>query len=153
MPIRSEHEEPVEPAREPTIVGDRDDGPGKLCDALLERVRRMEVEVVGRLVEQQHRRAGEFEEQNLQSRLLSAGQVVVLLFGCSGQSVTVERAARRFTPHSVSVFVAHVQDLEQRISGQIRPGVGLRKQSGTYPGTERRGTTVLDRRDVERLDG
>ena len=51
-----EHDEAVEAAQEPAVVGDGDDGALELGEAGLQRLRRDEVEVVGRLVEQQQRR-------------------------------------------------------------------------------------------------
>ena len=46
---------------------------------LLERLGTGEVEVVRRLVEQQHRRAAQFEEQDLETGLLAARQRRVVL--------------------------------------------------------------------------
>ena len=55
--VRAVHQEPVEAAGEPAVVGHRDHGAVEGLQALLQRLGRLHVEVVGRLVEQQQRRA------------------------------------------------------------------------------------------------
>ena len=72
--VAAEREEAVEAAEEPAVVGDRDDGAEERVERLLERLGRREVEVVGRLVEQQQVRARQLEQQDLEPRLLAAGQ-------------------------------------------------------------------------------
>ena len=72
--VGAEHEEPVEPAGEPPVVGHRDDRAVERRQPLLQRLGRDQVEVVGRLVEQQQGRAGQLEQQDLQPGLLAAGQ-------------------------------------------------------------------------------
>ena len=55
--------------------------PLELGEAGLQRLGRHEVEVVGRLVEQQHRRPGQLEQQDLEAGLLAAADSVSN--GCS----------------------------------------------------------------------
>ena len=57
---------------EPPVVGDREHRARIALEALLQRLGAGQVEVVGRLVEQQQRRAGQLEQQDLQPRLLAA---------------------------------------------------------------------------------
>src|SRR5699024_7088418 len=91
--VGAEHEEAVEAAREPAVVGDRDHGALETRKTLLERLRRYEVEVVGGLVEEQQRGTGEFEQEDLQARLLSARERLERLLGRTRQPVAVEHAA------------------------------------------------------------
>ena len=53
--VGAEHEIAVEAAGEPAVVSDGDDGAVKPLEPLLERLGRLQVEVVGGLVEEQHR--------------------------------------------------------------------------------------------------
>src|SRR5664280_287106 len=78
--VGAEHEEAVETAGEPPVVGDRDHGALEGRQGGLQRFGRMQVEAVGRLVEQQQRRAGQLEQKDLQPRLLSSGEGVERLF-------------------------------------------------------------------------
>ena len=68
------HQEPVEAAGEPAVVGDGEDGALERLEAVLERLGGLHVEVVGGLVEQQQRRAGELEQQDLEPGLLAAAR-------------------------------------------------------------------------------
>ena len=56
---------------------DRDDGALEAVQRVLERLAGVDVEVVGRLVEQQQVVALELEAEDLQARLLAAGQRLV----------------------------------------------------------------------------
>ena len=56
--------------------------------ALLQRLGAGQVQVVGRLVEQQQRRAGQLEQQDLQPGLLAAGQGAERLPGATLQLIT-----------------------------------------------------------------
>ncbi len=60
-------------------MADRDHRALEPVERLLERFRRVDVEVVGRLVEQQHVVAVELEAQDLEPRLLAARQRLELL--------------------------------------------------------------------------
>ena len=71
-PSGAEHEEPIERPREPAVVRDGEHGALEAVQRLLERFGRDEVEVVGRLVQQQQRRARQLEQQDLEPRLLPA---------------------------------------------------------------------------------
>ena len=69
--VVAEHHEAVEAAQEPAVVGDRHDGAVELGEPVFERLGRHEVEVVGRLVEEQQCRPGQLEQQHLEPRLLT----------------------------------------------------------------------------------
>jgi hypothetical protein len=49
-------------------VGDGDDGSVEGVEAILQGLGGVEVQVVGRLVEQQQRRSGQLEQEDLESR-------------------------------------------------------------------------------------
>src|SRR5215470_12401883 len=70
VPVRAEHQEPVERACEPAVVGDRQHGALERLQPRLQRLRAGQVEVVGWLVEQEERRSGQLQQQDLQPRLL-----------------------------------------------------------------------------------
>jgi hypothetical protein len=72
--ILSKHEETIEVASEPSVVGDRHDGAVEGVEAGLEGLGGLDVEVVGRLVEQQQRGAGQLEQQDLEAGLAAACQ-------------------------------------------------------------------------------
>ena len=90
LAVGAEHEEPVEPAREPAVVGHREHRALERGEPGLQRLGRVQVEVVGRLVEQQQRRAAELEQQDLEPGLLPAGQRVVRLLGGRDELVAVQ---------------------------------------------------------------
>src|SRR5688500_17730840 len=95
LAIAREPHEPVEGAREPAVVCDRDHRALERGQPVLERLGGRQVEVVGRLVEQQQRRAGQLQQQDEEPRLLAAGQRAELLVALRRQLVPVERAHRR----------------------------------------------------------
>ena len=75
-------------------MGDRDDGADERVERLLERLGRREVEVVGRLVEQQQVAAGQLEQQDLQAGLLAARQRLERLLGAAVEPVAPQRRHR-----------------------------------------------------------
>src|ERR1700756_3465733 len=85
--VRAEDEEAVEGPREPAVVSDREDGPLVALKPVLERLGRLQVEVVRRLVEQQRGRALQLEQQDLEPRLLPAGQLAEQLIAPPGHLV------------------------------------------------------------------
>ena len=68
---------------EPAIVADHDDAAGELDDRVLERAQRVDVEVVGRLVEQQHVAAALQQLGEVDAVPLAAGEIAdaLLLVG------------------------------------------------------------------------
>src|SRR4051794_2863739 len=70
--VLAELDEAIEPAQEPAVVSDRDDRSPDLRQSGLERFCGHEIEVVRRFVEQEHRRSDQFEEKDLEARLLTA---------------------------------------------------------------------------------
>ena len=72
-----DHQEAVHAAQEGTVVRHGDDRALETLQCPLERLRRIDVEVVGRLVEQQQVVAVELEAEDLQARLLAPAQHVV----------------------------------------------------------------------------
>ena len=109
--------------------------PSKAAEPVLQRLGRLHVEVVGRLVEQQQRGAGQLEQQDLQPRLLAAGQRVEALLGGLRQLVAVAAPgtpARRPIPSRCSS--PRPQDVEQRAAHAARGGRGSGR---TSPGRTR----------------
>ena len=106
----------------------------------LERLGRVQVEVVRRLVEQQQRRSPELEQQDLQARLLTAGERLVALLGRGHELVPVERLARLLAADARAVPLAAVQDLQQRPADELRVPVVLREPArAARAGRGRRG--------------
>ena len=69
--------------------------PSKPAEPGLERLGRHEVEVVGRLVEQEQRGAGQLEQQDLEPGLLAARQRLEPLLGAALELVAAEHAHGR----------------------------------------------------------
>ena len=65
--------DPCHPLQEHTIVRNRDDTPAVLVDKPLEEPQAVEIKVVGRLVEQQHIRAGRRDRFELTPGCLTSG--------------------------------------------------------------------------------
>ena len=99
--VVAEHQEPVEPALEPAVVGDRQDRALEPGQPLLQRLGRDQIEVVGRLVEQQHRGAEQFEQHDLEAGLLPARQRLERLLGARVELVAAETGHGR-SPHHVT---------------------------------------------------
>ena len=128
--VRAEHEEAVERPREPPVVRHGEHRALETRERVLERLGRDEVEVVGRLVEQQQRRARQLEQQDLQPRLLPARERVERLLGLAHEPVAVERRARGIARHPGSRVVAAMQDVEQRATRELGMPVGLGEPPG-----------------------
>ncbi len=144
--VGREDEEPVQPSREPPVVRHGEHRALERLERVLQRLRRVQVEVVGRLVEEEQGRPGQLEEEDLESRLLATGQGVEGLLGRPGQAVAVQRAGGEVTRHPGPVLVAAVEDLEQGPPVQRRMVVGLREPAGSHPRAEHDTARVLDRR-------
>jgi 2-polyprenyl-6-methoxyphenol hydroxylase-like FAD-dependent oxidoreductase len=132
--VGREDQETVEGPGEPAVVGDREHGALVELQALLQRLGARQVEVVGRLVEQQQRRAGEFQQQDLEPGLLAAGQGAERLPGTGLQLVPGQRGHRLVDQQRV---LGH-QDLGRGPPGQVGPGMGLGEEAGHHPGPEPR---------------
>ena len=132
--VRAVDQEPVEAAGEPAVVGHREHRALEGLEPLLQRLGRLHVEVVGRLVEQQQRRAGQLEQQDLEARLLAAGQRLEALLGGVRQLVAVQRPRRRLARHPVAVLVARGAGSP---AGCGRPARGARGSARTSPGRTR----------------
>ena len=63
--VGAEDQEPVEAAREPPVVSDGEHRPFERIESLFQCLGRFQVEIVGRLVKQQQRRAAQLEQQDL----------------------------------------------------------------------------------------
>jgi len=110
------------------------------------------VEIVGRLVEQQQRRATEFEQQHQEARLLTAGERLELLIALAGEFVSVRSACICGRPVSAGTAVVTApEDLHERTAEQIRPVVRLREVPGHHPRTESGTAAGRDRRHPRRL--
>ena len=70
---------------------DREDRALEARERVLERLCRDEVEVVGRLIQQEQRRARELEQQDLEAGLLAARQRLERLLRLAYEPVSVER--------------------------------------------------------------
>ena len=149
LAVGAEDQEAVKGAREPAVVGDGQDGALEVVDGPFQRLGRMQVQVVRGLVEEQQGGAGELQEQDLEPRLLAAGEGFVFLLRLRGQTVAVQRTGGGFTAEAGAVFIAPVQDFEQGFTQQVGPDVGLREEAGPDPGTEFYGTFVRDFGDVD----
>src|SRR5688500_6421680 len=90
-PVGAVDQEAVEAAREPAVVGDREHGALEPREALFQRLRRLHVQVVGRLVEQQQGGAGQLQQQDLEPCLLATGERLEALVGCVRELVAIER--------------------------------------------------------------
>ena len=130
--VRGEDEEPLERPGEPPVMRDREHRALVGLQALLQRLGAGQVQVVGRLVEEQQRRAGQLEQQDLQPGLLAAGQGAERLPGARLQLVPGERGHRLVDQQRV---LGH-QDLDRGTSGQVRPGVGLSEEARHHPGAQ-----------------
>ena len=132
--VGREDQEPLERPCEPAVVGHREHRALVGLQALLQRLGARQVEVVGRLVEQQQRRAGQLEQQDLQPGLLAAGQGAERLPGAHVQLIAGQRGHRLVDQQRV---LGH-QDLDRGPPGQVRPGVGLREEARYDPGAQPR---------------
>src|SRR6478609_7788108 len=92
--VLREHQEPVEGAGEGTVVSDRDDRALEAVQRILQGFSGVQVEVVGGFVEQQQGRTGQFQQQDLQPRLLTARERVERLLRRPGEPVPVEHPGR-----------------------------------------------------------
>jgi hypothetical protein len=70
--VGTEDEEAVEGAGKPAVVGNREHGSLVGLQAVLEGLGRLQVKVIRRLIEQKGGRSLQFEQQNLEPRLLPA---------------------------------------------------------------------------------
>jgi len=93
--VVTEDNETIKSAQEPTVVGNSNDCAIELRQPGFECFGRHEVEVVSRLIEQQQRCPGQFEQQDLKSGLLATRQCVERLLGAPLQFVTPEHAHGR----------------------------------------------------------
>ena len=76
-------------------MGDEDDRPLELQQRVLERLAALDVEVVGRLVEDQDVGAGGDQDRQREPPLLAAGDVAELLLGVgAGEEEAAEQVAR-----------------------------------------------------------
>ena len=132
--VGREDQEPLERPCEPAVVGHREHRALVGLQALLQRLGARQVEVVGRLVEQQQRRAGQLEQQDLKPGLLPAGQADEALPRARLQFIAGQR--RHGLPDEQRVL-GH-EDLERGAAGQVGPGVRLREQAGYDPGAQPR---------------
>ena len=78
----------------------RQDGALEGVETGLQGLGRLHVEVVGRLVEQEQRGAGELEEQDLEASLLAAAEGLEGLLRLHAELVAVEHARRLLATHA-----------------------------------------------------
>ena len=115
----------------------RDNGALESVESLLERFRRVDVEVVRRLVEEQHVVPLEFEAQDLEARLLTTRQRLELLTCVCCQPVAGQRL------HRLLVVVHPVaDDVDALATSEIGTIVDLGEHADGRPGTEANGAEV-----------
>ena len=105
--------------------------PSNAREPVLERLGRLQVEVVGRLVEEQQRGAVELQQQDLEPGLLTAGQRLEELLRAPLQLVAAEHAHGRPADD-----VALLEELEQGAAVPVRVLVGLVEVARDDPGAE-----------------
>jgi hypothetical protein len=133
-------------------VGHREHRALERLESLLEGLGRLDVEVVGGLVEQQQRRPGQLEHQDLEAGLLAAAEALELLLGGVCQLVAVQHPGGLLAAHTVAMLVAPVQDLQQRAADQLGVLVGLDEPARADPRAELRLAGVVDRLDLTLAD-
>ena len=126
-------------------MGDRHDGAVEGRKPLLQRLGAVQVEVVGRLVEQQHRAAGQLQQQHLHAGLLATRQRVEDLVGLPVQLVAAQRPDRLCAVQAAAPVITAVQHLDQAPAVQGRLLVGLGEPARLDPGPEPPRTGVRDR--------
>src|SRR6478752_2349340 len=125
LAVRAEDQEAVEGPGEPAVVSDGQDLSLEVVDGPFQCLGRVQVQVVRGLVEQQQGGPGELQQQDLEPRLLPAGEGFVLLLGLPREAVAVQGAGRGFTAEPGAVLVAPVQDLQQGSSQEVGTDGGL----------------------------
>ena len=154
LAVAAEQHEPVERPGEPPVVGDRDHRPVERRSAPPRSASaRGQVEVVGRLVEQQQRRPGQLQQQHQEPGLLPAGEGAEALVALRRPARTGDSAAIA----SCRCSPARCSSPRQRIStsvlsDQLGPVVGLREVPGPHPGAEPGRPVVRDRGERRPVD-
>src|SRR5215211_8679179 len=103
---------------------------------MLERFGRLDVEVVGRLVEDQQSGPGQFEEQDLQPSLLTSGQRLETLLGGLRQFVPIQLARGFLATHPGTVVITAMKDLQQGAPHQLGMMMSLCEPAGSDPSAE-----------------
>ena len=133
-------------------MGHREDRALEGGQTLLERLRGLDVEVVGRLVEQEERRPGQLEQQDLEARLLPAGQRLEGLLPRVRELVAVEDPAGRLAAQARPVIVAAVEDRQQGAADELGVLMGLDEPPRAHPRSEPRPAGVRHGRDDRLAD-
>src|SRR4051794_28693155 len=123
--VGAEDHEPVEGPGEPAVVGDGENGALERGERLLQGLGREDVEVVGRLVEQEERRAGELEQQDLEPRLLAPRHRPERLLSLVGEPVAAQRRHRPAPVDARAARLAVPEQVHGRAVVPFRMGVGL----------------------------
>src|SRR5438309_2461458 len=129
--IALEDQKTIERLEKPAVVRGRDDGALIVRESELERVGRGDVQVVGRLIQGEHGGSVDLEEQDLQSRLLAAGQFFEGHLKGLIELVTPQRP-QRFGP----VESPPLQDVERPAARKAGRVVDLREVANLYPGAQ-----------------
>src|SRR5687767_8993705 len=103
---------------------------------MLQRLGGLDIEIVGRLVEQQQCRAAQLQQQYLETCLLTSRQRLESLLGGLGKLIPIQLAGCLLPAHSGPVIIATMQNFQQRATQQLGMMVGLREPAGAYSGTE-----------------
>ena len=151
--VGAEDEEAVEAAGEPAVVGDREDGALEGVEAVLERLGRLQVEVVGRLVEQQQ--GGARTARAAGSGTAPAGRPTATRRSAPRPAPARSGRARGRPARAASR--SRWSSPRCRISSSVRPMqrrvlVGLREPAGPHPRAEPHPAGVLDRRRPDVAD-
>src|SRR5689334_14635721 len=134
--VRTEVQEPVERLGEPPVVRDRDDCALEVVQRVLQRFRRREVEVVGRLVEQQQRGTGQLQQQDLEPCLLAAAEVLEPLVARLVEPIAAQHGHRGTTIATGPLALAVPEDVHESAAEPFGVLVRLREQSGYHARAE-----------------
>src|SRR5204862_5158148 len=110
----------------------------ELLERVLERLGRVEVEVVGRFVEQQQVRALELEREDLQPRLLTPRQDIERQVGTLTNAVPSEPGQHR------RLRDVRLEDVHRRLAGESFGLVRLVEERGPHFGAELPAAGVID---------
>ena len=134
MVIVAEGDETIEAVQEPSVVGHANDGALEHVEAGFERLGRRNVEIVGRLVEQQEIGTVDLEHQDLESGLLASGEGFPRLIGGAAELVASE------SRHGGSPG----EDVDQGAAVELGVFVGLAEQARNDTGAELPASLVGD---------
>ncbi len=114
LAVAVEDQELFERPEEPAIVADGDHGPFECRQTGFEGLGGSNIEVVGRLVEQQQRCSAELEQQDLETSLLAAGKRFPHLIARTLELIATQQAHCLASRRDLAVDVVRGEHLDQR---------------------------------------